>query len=103
MHRVRQSDINCLHRLIVADAIEVLVAIDRVLGNAILRRDALGLVTMAADQSCDLTALRLLHTPHEMVGDDTQPDNGESDPLLLLCKYVWNRTRNSHGCRTQCT
>ena len=75
MHRVGQRHIDGIDGRVVRDLVEVFVVVDGACRNAVLGRDPLGLVAMAADQPGDLRVGSAAHGRHEVTRDAAEADD----------------------------
>src|SRR4051794_29919036 len=98
MHAVRQTDVNGIYCLVLADAVEGLVGVDRTLRKTVRRRvfPPLG-VRMPSDHGGNLCLLRAGARAREDIGYGSQPDRGEAYWLrsAITCLRPCRHSRRS--------
>ena len=75
VHRVGQRYVDSINGRVVRNLIEVFVVVNGAWRNAVLGRNPLRLVAMAAHQPGDLGGGGVAHTGHEVTGDAAESDN----------------------------
>ena len=89
MHGIRQNDVNNLHILVLTNAIEIFIIVDRIGGEIVLVREPLRLGCISADKRGQFRFFRNAKSGEQFfLREIAKSDHGKPDAFLLRKGFV---------------